>query len=71
MFLAAENEAVEISLDGPEKLVLAARLLELMAARKMPDDLKFAEEPDDPVEPDDDEVDDRDYPDSSELEDVA
>jgi len=71
VFLAAEKEAAEISLDGSEKLVLAARLLELMAARKMPDDLKFAEDPDDPVEPDDDEVDDRDYPESSEVEDVA
>jgi hypothetical protein len=71
VFLAPEKEAAEISLDGSEKLVLAARLLELMAARKMPDDLKFAEDPDDPVEPDDDEVDDRDYPESSEVEDVA
>jgi hypothetical protein len=65
------EEAAEISLDGPEKLVLAGRLLELTAARKMPDDFKFVEEPDDPVEPDDDEADDRDYPESSELGDEA
>jgi hypothetical protein len=37
----------------------------------MPDDFKFVEEPDDPVEPDDDEADDRDYPESSELGDEA
>lgn len=71
VFLAAGNEATEINLDGPEKLVLSGRPLELMAVRKMPDDLKFAEEPDDPVEPDDEEDDDRDYPESSELVDVA
>jgi hypothetical protein len=66
-FLADGKEAAEISLEGPEKLVLAGRLLRLTAARKMPDDFKFVEEPDDPVEPDDDEADDRDYPESSEL----
>jgi hypothetical protein len=71
VFLADGKEAAEISLDGPEKLVLAGRLLELTAARKMPDDFKFVEEPDDPVEPDDDEADDRDYPESSELGDEA
>lgn len=68
-FLGEGKDAIEINLDGPEKYVLASHLLELTAARRMPADLKFAEEPEDPVEPDDSGPDeDHDDPD---LEDAA
>lgn len=68
VFLADGNETTVIALDGPEKLRFSGHLLELTAARKIPDDLKFTEEFDDPVEPDEDEFDDAL---DSELEDVA
>lgn len=71
VFLAEGKDTAEICLDGSEKLVLAGKLLELMAARKMPGDLKFAEEPDDPIEPEDDETDDQNDSESPELDDVA
>ena len=70
-FLADGNEAIEINLDGPEKYILASHLLELTAARRMPDDLKFAEDPEDPVEPDDSEPDDRDDYNGPDLEDAT
>lgn len=70
-FLADGQGVIEISLDGPEKYVLASRLLELTAVRRMPGDLKFAEDPEDPVEPDDNEPDDRDDYDGPDVEDAA
>jgi hypothetical protein len=69
VFLSDGKEIAEIALDGENKLILSGRLLELMAARRMPDDLKFAEEPDDPPEPDDDDLDDQDDLDGPEIED--
>ena len=59
-FLASENGEVTIDLAGPEKLVLSGELLELVAARTMPDDLKVAEEQDEPEELTDPEDDDED-----------
>jgi len=53
-FLADGKSSIEIGLDGPQKLVLAGWPMELTAARSMPDDLKIADEPEDPVEPEDD-----------------
>ena len=44
-----------ISLDGPQNLVLAGRLLELTAERHIVGDLQFQDEAEDPVEPNDDE----------------
>ena len=70
-FLANGQDAIEISLDGSEKYVLASHLLELTAVRRMPGDLKFAEEPEDPVEPDDNEPNDRDDYDGPDVEDAA
>lgn len=70
-FLADGNEAIEINLDGPEKYILASHLLELTAARRMPDDLKFAEDLEDPVEPEDSEPDDRDDYNGPDLEDAT
>jgi hypothetical protein len=58
--LASENGEVTIDLAGPEKLVLSGELLELVAARTMPDDLKVAEEQDEPEELTDPEDDDED-----------
>jgi hypothetical protein len=52
-FLAEGKDEVTLSL-GPERLVLAGRLLELVAAYKMPGDFEILDEPDDPIEPDDD-----------------
>jgi hypothetical protein len=71
VFLAEGSELAEINLEGPEKLVLAGRLLELVAARRMPEDLKVADEPDDPEEPDDEVLDERDDPESPQLDDAA
>ena len=50
-FLAAEQPSIAIRLAGPETLTLSNRLLELTAARRMPDDLPLGSESDDPVEP--------------------
>jgi len=69
VFLAEEQPSLTIDLGGPEKLVLAGKLLELTAARKMPDDLKVADEPENPVEPDDDEFDEGDGPERGDPED--
>ena len=69
VFLSDGRQNVEIVLDGDNKLILAGRLLELTAARRMPDDLKFVEEPDDPAEPDDDDLDEQDDFDDPEIED--
>ncbi len=55
-FLADGKETVEIGLAGPEALVLAARPLELLATRRMPDDLIILDEPEDPIESDDDDA---------------
>jgi len=57
-FLAEGKTSIEIGLDGPETLILAGWPMEFTSARRMPDDLKVADEPDDPVEPDDDPDDD-------------
>ena len=69
VFLAEEQPSLTIVLGGPEKLVLAGKLLELTAARKMPDDLKVADEPENPAEPDDDEFDEGDGPERGDPED--
>jgi hypothetical protein len=69
VFLSDGRQNAEIVLDGDNKLILAGRLLELTAARRMPDDLKFVEEPDDPAEPDDDDLDEQDDFDDPEIED--
>jgi hypothetical protein len=72
VFLSNDAASTEISLDGQEELILAGSLLQLMADRKIPDDLKFTDEPDDPDEPGDDDPADRDeFNDDSELEEVA
>jgi hypothetical protein len=55
--LADGKGTVEIELDGPEALVLGARPLEVLATRRMSDDLIITDEPEDPPEPDDDEFD--------------
>ena len=57
-FLAEGKTSIEIGLDGPETLILAGWPMEFTSARRMPDDLKVADEPDNPVEPDDDPDDD-------------
>jgi hypothetical protein len=57
VFLSEGRDVAEIKLGGDNKLVLSGKLLELVAARKMSDDLNVAEEPDDPIEPDDDDPD--------------
>ena len=51
VFLAADQSAISIDLAGPETLTLSRTLLELTAARRMPDDLQLGNEPDDPIEP--------------------
>jgi hypothetical protein len=66
VFLADGRDPIEIFLDGPEKFVLGNRLIELSAARRMPDDLKIIDEADEPEEPTDiysDECQDYDDPD--------
>jgi hypothetical protein len=70
VYLANQNDCISIDLDGPEKLVIAGKLLELTAARKMPDDLSFAEEAEDPIELDDDDAEDRDVLDEPDEESV-
>lgn len=70
VFLAGESQEITVELAGPEKLVLAGRLLELTAARKMPGDLQITDEPDDPIEPDDDGEEEFDIPQVTELEDM-
>lgn len=65
-FLVADQQMISIDLEGLETLNLSGRLLELNAARKMPDDLQLAEEPDDPTEPLDDDVEEYD-----DLEEIA
>jgi hypothetical protein len=69
-FLAHGDESVEIALDGPEKLVIANRLIELFAARRMPDDLKITDEPEEPEEPTDIDPDERDDHDDPDAEDI-
>ena len=68
--MADGHGSVEISLDGPEKLVLGSRLIELSAARRMPDDLKITDEPDEPEEPTDIDPDERDDYDDPDVEDA-
>ncbi len=70
VFLADGHDSVEISLDGPEKLVLGSRQIELSAARRMPDDLKITDEPDEPEEPTDIDPDERDDYDDPDVEDA-
>lgn len=55
-FLANGEDEIIVPLDGTETLALDGKLLELTATRRMPDDLKVTNEPDDPDEPEDDEV---------------
>lgn len=71
VFLAEGRNVAELSLDGPDKLVIAGKLLELTAARKLPSDFNFADEADDPVESDLEDSDDRNSLDDSEVEDAA
>lgn len=68
-FLANGEDEIVVPLDGAESLALDGKLLELNAARRMPGDLKVADEPDDPDEPDDDdlEVEDPGAPDTDGL----
>jgi hypothetical protein len=68
VFLANEKNVAEIDLDGPENLVIAGKLLELTAVRKLPDDFNFMEEADDPVEPDLEESDDLEGLEDSDVE---
>jgi len=64
IFLADSHDSIDILLDGSEKLILGARLIELYAARRMPTDLKIADETDEPDEPTDiDPVEPDDYDD--------
>lgn len=70
VFLADGRQEIAIDLGGTGKLILAGSLLELVAARRMPDDLKVADEPDDPIEPDDDDPDERDTLEPADLEEV-
>ena len=57
---AMVHREIAIELDGPEKLILSGALLELVASRRMPDDLKIADEPEDPIELEDDDLDEVD-----------
>lgn len=70
VFLADGEDVAEIELDGPETLKISGKLLELMAARSMPDDFNFSEEVVDPVEPDTDDTEERDSLDDDEVEDA-
>lgn len=68
-FLAEDKAEIVIAL-GNDQLVLDGSLLELVAARRMPDDLALTDEVDDtndPTEPDDQEPDD-DYLDEPDME---
>ena len=60
VFLADGHDTIEISLDGHERFVLASRLIELSAARRMAGDLKIADDPDEPEESTDVDPDERD-----------
>jgi hypothetical protein len=62
-YLAEDSDEIIISLDGNESLILDGKLLQVAAARRMPEDLKFAEEPEDPDESGDDDDDDEVEPD--------
>jgi hypothetical protein len=55
VWLADGQAESSISLDGPQTLVLAGRLLQLTAERHIVGDLQFQDEAEDPDEPDDDE----------------
>src|ERR1700730_6293015 len=67
-FLADGKETIEIGLGGREALVVGARPLEVLATRRMRDDLIITDEPEDPIEPDDDDL---DYDDGPDIEDNA
>jgi hypothetical protein len=55
VWLAGGQTECSIPLDGPQTLVLAGRLLQLMAERHIVGDLQFQDEAEDPNEPEDDE----------------
>jgi hypothetical protein len=57
-FLADGNQEIAIELSGPESLILSGQLLELVAARSMPDDLTISDEPEEPQEPQDEGLED-------------
>jgi hypothetical protein len=67
-FLADGKETIEIGLGGREALIVGARPLEVLATRRMRDDLIITDEPEDPIEPDDDDL---DYDDGPDIEDNA
>ena len=57
--MADGNQEIAIGLSGPESLVLSGQLLELVAARSMPDDLTVSDEPgQEPQEPQDEGLED-------------
>jgi len=58
VFLSGEADRLEIDLSGEGKLIVSGKLLELVAARKMPDDFKFSDDVIEPDEPEDIEDDD-------------
>ncbi len=57
VFLADGDDRIAIALNGPAQLVLGGRLLQLSVARRMPNDLKVAEDPVEPEEPDEEDED--------------
>lgn len=61
-YLGDGKEIIEITLNGAESLVLAARPIELAATRRMPNDLIVSDEPEEPREADDDDPDIEDDP---------
>jgi hypothetical protein len=70
VFLADGQDSIEIFLDGPEKLALGNRLIELFTARRMPDDLKIIDDPEDPEEPTDIDPDERNDFDDPDVQDA-
>ena len=66
VWLADGKADCSISLDGPQQLVLAGRLLQLTAERSIVGDLQFQDEAEDPDESDDVDDDDGLDPDQEE-----
>src|SRR5262249_37429456 len=62
-FLAGDEAEIAIGLNGPETLTLGARPVELLTTRRMPNDLIITDDPEDPIEPDDDDPGIEDGPD--------